>query len=141
MAIKEKVNVLDRKSRILEVLSTDYKWETYLYIFVSLVLIEIGCLILNDVISFKDSVPIVGTYPTAFAILIVVIGSLSLIYALYPFLKMAFPEIKKTEWPTWMLFLGNTARTFVFLILFTLIYLMFDIIISELLSRYCSFTE
>ncbi len=138
MAIKQKEDILDRKSRILEVLSKDYKWETYLYMFVSIVLIVLGSLILNGVISFRDSIPIVGTYPKAFAIVLVVVGVLSLIYSLFPFFKMAFPELKKVKWPGWMKFLGDTARTFIFLILFTLIYLMFDIIISELLSRYFS---
>ena len=138
MAIKEKVDILDRKSRILEVLSKDYKWETYLYMFVSLVLIVLGALILNGVITFRDSIPIVGTYPTAFAIVLVVIGALSLIYALFPFCKYAFPEFRKVKWPTWTKFFGDVIRTFVFLILFTLLYLMFDVIISELLSRYFS---
>jgi preprotein translocase subunit SecE len=138
MAVKEKVDILDRKSRILEVLNKDYKWETYLYIVVSLFLIEIGALILTGVISFKDNIPLIGTYPKGFAIAIVIIGSLSLVYAIFPFLRTAFPEIKKTTWPTWALFLGNAAKTFVFLIAFTLIYHMFDIIIGELLSRYLS---
>lgn len=138
MAIKEKVDVLDRKSRILEVLSKDYKWETYLYMFVSIVLIVLGTLIIKDVITFRDSIPIVGTYPTAFAIVLIVVGVLSLLYSIYPFVKLAFPELKKTEWPTLHKFLADTVRTFVFLICFTLIYLMFDIIISELLSRWFS---
>ncbi len=135
MAVKQKVDTLDRKSRILEVLSKDYKWETYLYIFVSLFLIEIGALILTNVISFKDSIPLLGTYPTGFAIAIVIIGALSLIYALFPFIKQAFPELKKVTWPSWGLFLGNTVKTFVFLIAFTLVYFMFDVIISTLLNR------
>ncbi|MCR5786118.1 MAG: preprotein translocase subunit SecE [Acholeplasmatales bacterium] len=138
MAVKEKVDILDRKSRILEVLNKDYKWETYLYIFVSLFLIEIGTLILTGVVQFKDSIPLVGTYPKGFAIAIVVIGALCLIYALFPFFKTAYPEVKKTTWPSWTLFFGNAAKTFVFLIAFTLIYFMFDIIIGELLSRYLS---
>lgn len=136
MAVKEKVDVLDRKSRILEVLAKDYKWETYLYMFVSTVLIVLGTLILQNIITFRDSIPIVGTYPTGFAIVLVVVGVLSLIYSIYPFVKLAFPELKKTEWPTVHKFLGDTLRTFVFLIVFTLIYLMFDVIISELLSRW-----
>jgi preprotein translocase subunit SecE len=136
MAVKEKVDVLDRKSRLLEVLAKDYKWETYLYMFVSLVLIILGLLILKNVITFKDSIPIVGTYPTPFAVVLVVIGTLSLIYSVYPFIKLAFPELKKTEWPRTNKFLGDVVRTFVFLILFTLVYLMFDVIISELLSRW-----
>lgn len=140
MAIKKKQDVLDRKSRILEVLSKDYKWETYLYIFISLFLIEIGALILNSVIQFKDTVPLLGTYPTAFAIIIVVIGVLSLIYALYPFIRQAYPEIKKVTWPKWSLFLGNAAKTFLFLIVLTLIYFVFDIIIGESLSRLFNFT-
>ncbi len=138
MAVKEKVDILDRKSRILEVLSKDYKWESYLFVVIALLLIEIGCLVLNSVITFKEDVPFFGSHPTGAAVTLIVIGSLSLVYALFPFIRNAFPEIRKTTWPSWTLFIGNTAKTFVFLIFFTLIYLMFDIIISELLSRLLS---
>jgi len=141
MAVKQKVDTLDRKSRILEVLNKDYKWETYLYIFISLFLIEIGSLILTGVISFKDSIPLLGTYPTGFAIAIVVIGALSLVYALFPFMKQAFPELKKVTWPKASLYLGNVAKTFIFLIGLTLIYFVFDVIIGETLSRLFNFTR
>ena len=136
MAIKEKVSDDDKKSRILEILSKDYKWESYLFIFLSIVLIILGTFILNGTLTVKQEIVIIGQYPTAFAWVLVTLGVLSLVYAAYPFLKLSFPELKKVKWPTWSKFLSDSFKTFIFMVIFTLLFLMFDIIISELLGKW-----
>ncbi len=138
MAIKEKVSDENKKSRLMEILGKDYKWESYLFIFLSIVLIILGTFILNGTLQVKNSVPVIGAYPTPFAVILIILGVLSLGYALYPFFKLAFPELKKVKWPTWSKFLSDTCKTFIFMITFTLLFLMFDVIISELLKRWFS---
>ena len=125
MAIKEKKE--EQTSRIWEYITTEHKWENYAFIFLSIAVLILGVFILNGTISVKSTVPIIGSFPKAFATIIVVIASLSLVYAVYPFVKVAFPELKKVTWPGKNLFL-------VFLIVFTLLYLMYDVLVSELIS-------
>lgn len=132
MAIKEKKEV--QTSRIWEYISTEHKWESYVFMFLSIAVLILGVFILNGTLTVKSTVPIIGSFPTAFAIIIVVVATLSLLYAIYPFVKVAFPELKKITWAGKKLFLGNTLKVFLFLTIFTLLYLMYDVLVSELLS-------
>ncbi len=132
MAIKEKQE--ESRSRLMEYLATEHKWENYLFVFLSIAVLILGVFLLNGTLEIKSTVPVIGSFPTAFAVIVTVVASLSLVYALYPFVKVAFPEFKKITWPTMPLFVGNTIKVFVFLIIFTLLYLMYDVLVSELIK-------
>lgn len=132
MAIKEKQD--ERKSRILEYLKTEHKWENYLFMFLSIAVLILGVFMLNGTLEVKPSVPIIGSFPKVFAIIVTVVSSLSLVYAIYPFVRSAFPELKKVTWPSWSLFFGNSLKVLVFLVVFTLLYLMYDVLISSFLA-------
>ncbi len=132
MAIKEKQE--ETRSRLMEYLSTEHKWENFLFVFLSVAVLILGVFILNGTLEIKSTVPIIGSFPTTFAIIVTSLAALSLVYALYPFVKVAFPEFKKVSWPTMPLFIGNTIKVFIFLIIFTLLYLMYDVLVSELIK-------
>ncbi|MGM9969012.1 MAG: preprotein translocase subunit SecE [Anaeroplasma sp.] len=119
--------------RIWEYLKTEHKWENYFFVVISLITLILGCLILTGSLVVKDNFPVIGDHPTAFAIILVVAAGLGLIYALYPFYKPAIPEFKKITWLTLPKFLGNTIRVFLFLIIFTLLFLLYDAFITEIL--------
>jgi preprotein translocase subunit SecE len=136
MAIKQKVKDEDKKSRILEILQTDYKWETYLFIALSIIVTVIGVLLLTGTLTISSQAPVIGSFPKVFSILLVVFGGLGLVYGLFPFAQYAWPELKKVTWPTKKVFIGNTIKVFTFLIIFTLVYLMYDVVISEFLARF-----
>lgn len=133
MAIKEKNE--EKGSKILEYIKTEHKWENYFFMFISICVLLLGVLILNGTLEIKSTVPVIGSFPTTFGVIVLVIAILSLVYAVFPFFKNAFPELKKVTWPRWMLFLGNTIKVFLFLIIFTLLYLMYDVLISELIGK------
>ncbi len=132
MAIKNKET--EKKSRILEILTTETKWESYLFVLVSIAALVLGILFLNGILAIRSDFPVLGSIPTAFAIILVVIGTIGLIYGLYPFFKPAWPELKKVTWPTWMHFLGDTVRTFIFIITLALLFILFDVLITEILQ-------
>lgn len=132
MAIKEKSE--NTKSRLAEILMSESKVLNYLVLALSIVVIILGVFNLNGTLEVKSTVPIIGSFPTTFAVILVVVGLLALVYSIYPFAKGAFPELKHVTWPSWALFLANTAKVFTFLIIFTLLYLMYDVLVSELIS-------
>lgn len=132
MAIKEKQE--ESRSRLWEYVSTEHKWENFLFVFLSVAVLILGVFLLNGTLEIKSTVPVIGSFPTTFAVIVTVVASLSLVYALYPFAKVAFPELKKITWPTMPLFISNTIKVFVFLIIFTLLYLMYDVLVSELIK-------
>lgn len=120
--------------RIGEYLKEEHQWENWLFLVISIITLLLGCLMLNGALQVRSDFPLIGEYPSVFAWILVVLASLGLIYALYPFLKPAFPELKKITWLTWPKFLGNAIRTFVFIIILTLLFMLYDVFITELLD-------
>ena len=120
--------------RIGEYLKEEHQWENWLFLGISIITLLLGCLMLNGALQVRSDFPVIGEYPTVFAWILVVLASLGLLYALYPFLKPAFPELKKITWLTWPKFLGNAIRTFVFIIILTLLFMLYDVFITELLG-------
>lgn len=132
---KAKTPVKRKKSRILEILKKDYKWESYLFFFISLVVLLLGILILTNALTINSDAWLIGTYPKPFAIILVVLGSITLLYAIYPFFKPAFPELKKITWLTGKKYFANFARVAIFLIIFALLFLLYETFITEILRR------
>ena len=54
---------------------------------------------LTGALVVKNNFPVIGDFPDVFAWILVVLASIGTIYALYPFFKPAFPEIKKISCP------------------------------------------
>ena len=119
-------------SRIGEYLKEEHKWESYLFIVIALITLLLGCLILNGSLEVKNSFPLIGDHPTLFAWILVGLSSLGLLYAVWPFFKPAFPEFKKITWLTWPKFLGNLARTFIFMLIFVGLLYLYDAFMSEI---------
>lgn len=120
--------------RIGEYLKEEHQWENWLFLVISIITLLLGCLMLNGALQVRKDFPVIGEYPQVFAWILIVLASLGLLYALYPFLKPAFPELKKITWLAWPKFLGNAIRTFVFIIILTLLFMLYDVFIAELLG-------
>lgn len=120
--------------RVWEYIKEEHKWESYVSLFFSLVVLILGCLMLSGTLVVKENIPVIGSIPTLFAWILVVLGAGGLLYSVYPFFKPAFPEFRKISWLTGYKFLGNTVRVFLFLIIFTLLFLLYDSFITEILA-------
>ncbi len=133
MAIKEKKD--DKKSKLWEILSKDYKWENYVFFLIALVVLLLGVLILDGTISISSDAVLIGSYSTAFAWILVAFGSLAIIYALFPFFQTAFPELKRITWIKGRKYFGNILRVFIFLIVLCLLFILYDYFITEALGK------
>lgn len=133
--IEKSKEKFEGKSRILEYLKTEHKWENYLFVVVSLVTLLLGILMLTGALVVKEDFPLIGSYPDVFAWILVIVAGIGVVYAIYPFFKPAFPEFKKISWLSWTKFLGNAVRVFLFLIIFALLFLLYDSFITQILAR------
>ena len=133
MAIKEKST--DKPSRIWQYLKETHKWENYVFLFFSVVVLVLGILILTGTLTVKENFWLIGEHPKAFAWTLVGIAGVFTIYGLYPFFKPAFPEIKKVSWLTLGKFIGNSIRVLLFITIFALLFLLYDAFITQILSR------
>lgn len=132
MAVKEKIN--DKPSRIMQYLKETHKWENYVFLLFSALVLMLGCLILTGTLTVKQNFWLIGEHPTVFAWVLVVVGILFTIYALFPFFKPALPEIKKVSWLTFGKWLGNSIRVLLFITIFALLFLLYDAFITQILA-------
>ena len=133
--IKKKRDKEDNKpSRILEYLKTEHKWENYLFLVISIVVLMLGILILTGVLVVREDFPLIGKNATVYGWVLVVVAGLGTLYALFPFYKPCFPEFKKITWLKGMKLLGDIVRVFLFITIFTLLFLLYDSFISQILG-------
>ncbi len=133
--IKKKRDKEENKpSRILEYLKTEHKWENYLFLVISLVVLMLGVLILTGVLVVREDFPLIGKNATVYGWVLVVVAGLGTLYALFPFYKPCFPEFKKITWLKGMKLLGDIVRVFLFITIFTLLFLLYDSFISQILG-------
>ncbi len=133
--IQKKHAKMEGKSRIAEYLKEEHKWENWLFLVVSTITLLLGVLILTDVLVVKDTIPVIGDYPTVFAWVLVVLSGVGLLYALWPFFKPAFPEFKKVTWTKGLKFVGNIVRVFLYILIFAGLFLLYDAFIQEIFER------
>lgn len=133
MAVKEKTQ--DKPSRIWQYLKETHKWENYVFLFFSVVVLLLGLLILTGALTIKESAWLIGDYPKLFAWILVGLAGVFTLYGLFPFFKPALPEIKKVSWLTFGKFVANSVRVLLFLVIFALLFLLYDAFISLLLAK------
>lgn len=134
MAIKVKNSNEIKPSKIKEILTTEYKWETYLLGVLSLVAITLGLLIFSNVLTVNEGTPVIGNFPELFAWIITIVGAVGFVLFAIPLFKPAFPELKKLTFPTFKVFVANATRVFIFIIVIALVFLLYESFIGALLG-------
>jgi preprotein translocase subunit SecE len=134
MAERKKLDVT-KTSKLREVLSTEYKWETYLIGFLSIFSLTLSLLMLTNVLTIKESTPIIGNNPLIFEILLLVLSIAGLVLFAIPFFRPAIPELSKLSFPTWRVFVANTTRVFIFLFVVVLLFLLYEAFITAFLGK------
>lgn len=133
MAVKDKS--AEKPSRIWQYLKETHKWENYVFLLFSVVVLVLGCLILTGTLTVRQDYWFIGQHPTAFGWILVVIAGIFTVYALFPFFKPAFPEFKKITWLTFGKWVGNSVRVLLFLVIFSLLFFLYDAFITQILAR------
>jgi len=136
MAIKQKQ--VEQKSKLLEVLTTEYKWENLLLGVLATVSGALAVMIISGstLLQINANFPILGqgNNGVIFAWVLLAISLFGLILVVYPFFLPAIPELKKITWPSWPKFLDHGVRVLIFLFILTGMLLLFDILIIRLLG-------
>ena len=79
----------DNKSKIKEILTKEYEWESYVMVVLSLIAVILGILIFSNVLVVNDSVPLIADNPMAFAWVITIVVIVGLvIFAVKQFKKI-----------------------------------------------------
>jgi preprotein translocase subunit SecE len=136
MAIKQKPT--EQKSKLVEILTTEYKWENLLLGILATVSGALALMIISGTgpLRIEPSFPVLGQEPNGliFAWVLFVISVFGLILVIYPFFLPAIPEIKKITWPTKSKFLDAAGRTLIFLFILTGVIFLYNVLILRLLG-------
>lgn len=134
MAIKKRDQI--QKSKLLEVLTTEYRWENLILGIVAIFAAAVSVMILDGTLKIAASFPILGegNNGTIFAACLLVVSLLGIILVIFPYLYSAFPEIRKIEWARGKGYLDSATRTFVFIIILAMTLLMYDLIITKIVG-------
>ena len=136
MAIKQKT--VETKSKLIEVLTTEYKWENLLLGILATLSGALALMIIsgNSLLQINENFPILGQGNNGiiFAWVLFSISIFGLILVIYPFFLPAIPELKKITWPSWPKFVDHSVRVLIFLFILTGVILLYNLLIIRLLG-------
>jgi preprotein translocase subunit SecE len=136
MAIKQKT--VETKSKLIEVLTTEYKWENLLLGILATLSGALALMIIsgNSLLQINENFPVLGQGNNGiiFAWVLFAISIFGLILVIYPFFLPAIPELKKITWPSWPKFVDHSVRVLIFLFFLTGIILLYNLLIIRLLG-------
>lgn len=129
----EKNENLKKENKILTIFTKEYKYEGIILLFLSLIALVLGTLVLMGISSegssglvINENVFLIGDYPSAFAWILIVLGAVSLILAVWPFYKPSIAEAKRISWSTKGQLLKNTAIVFAFILSMSIFFILSD---------------
>lgn len=130
-----------KSNSILAIFTKEYKYEGLVLLFLSLIAIVLGSMVLigestggANGLSINKDVFLIGDYPKAFAWILIILGAMSLVLAVWPFFRPSIAEIKRVSWPTRGTLFKNTAIVFAFIIIMSLYFLLADFLLGYLLQ-------
>lgn len=136
MAIKEKN--LEKKSKLKEILVTEYKWENLLLLVLATLSTALSLIIIinKGPISIDSNFPVLGdrTNQLIFAWILFAISMLGIGLVSAPFVAPAIPELKKVTWATKSEFIENSIRVIIFILFLILVIWAFDVVVVELIK-------
>lgn len=120
-----------KTNKIIEILKTEYPFERILLGVLGAFVLVLGVyLVEGTVLTIRlTNWWIFNTElkRTIFAIFVILIGSGSLILALWPFFLPSLAEMKKVTWPNRSTILNHSARVFGFIIVLSVFFVLADL--------------
>ena len=136
MAIKQKQT--EEQSKLIQVLTTEYKWENLLLGILATLSAALALMIIsgNVLLQIDPNFPILGQGNNGliFAWVLFAISIFGLVLVIYPFFLPALPELKKITWPSFPKFVDHATRVLIFLFILTGFILLFNFLILQLLG-------
>ncbi|MDD3382544.1 MAG: preprotein translocase subunit SecE [Bacilli bacterium] len=137
MAVEKKEN---KENKILTILTKEYKYEGLILLVLSLIAIVLGVLIIvgentgTSGLVIKDDVFLIGDYPKVFAWILIILGAVSLLLAVWPFYKPSIGEIRKISWPSKGVLLKNSVTVLLFSLAMSLFFLLVDLGLTQVVE-------
>jgi len=127
----KKFEIPEKKpSRVMEILRTEYPFERILLGVLGALVIILGVyLIQGDLLQIRLTSWFIFSTATRrliFSILVIIVGAVSFLMAIWAFFVPSFAEMKKVTWPNRSMILNHSARVFGFIIVVSLFFVLID---------------
>ena len=141
----DKVEKKDKKEKknFLALIAREYKYEGLILLFLGLVSIILGVMVLigvksdgSDGLVVNPDVWFIGDQPKAFAWILIILGAVSAVLAVFPYVRPSYGELKRVSWPTKKVMLENTAITFAFILIIAGLFLGYDAILNQVVKLF-----
>ena len=131
-----------KKNRLAEVFTKDYKYEGLVLLVLSIIAIILGVYFLVECYTldgdsyrkpFGDTF-LLGQYDREFSWLLTGLGVISLLLSIWPYYKPSVYEIKRVSWPTKKTMFENVLSAFIFTIIFVVFFAGIDLGLKVLIE-------
>ena len=112
-----------KKNRLAEIFTKDYKYEGLVLLILSIVAIVVGVLLLDN----YSEVMIGWISGSVFGWILVVLGGVSLLLSIWPYYKPSVYEVKRVSWPNKKTMFENVLSAFIFTIIFVVFFAGVDL--------------
>lgn len=112
-----------KKNRLVEIFTKDYKYEGLVLLLLSVIAIIVGVLLLD---SYSE-VMIGWISGKVFGWILVVLGGISLLLSIWPYYKPSVYEVKRVSWPSKKTMFENVLSAFIFTIIFVIFFAGVDL--------------
>lgn len=136
----------EKHSKVMEILKTEYTIENWLLAILSPVLLLYGVYIVIGSFGTVDLTAILGNSGVGFidfffqtdlariivGVVLILIGTMVIIYLILPILKPSIQEMKKVTWATSKQLAQDTTRVFAFLLFLMLVFTLYGYALEPL---------
>lgn len=123
-----------KRGQLMSVFTRDYKYEGIVLLILAVIAVVLGILIVTGTLSIPSDVFLLGDYPLVFAWILVGLGIISFILAVWPFYKPSVDEMKRVSWISRGELLKSSLTVFLFVLIFSLFFTGTDSAFSALIK-------
>ena len=131
------------KKSIMSKVFSEYKYEGLIFLIIALVGIVVGVELLIGVntngsegLAVNEDFFFIGAYPKVFAWMIIILGTLLLVFSIWPYYKPSFGEIKRVSWPTKKVMLENTLVVLAFILILAFLFIGYDALLNQVVKLF-----
>ena len=132
-----------KKKSLMSIVFKEYKYEGLIFMIIALVGIVVGVELLLGISSngeeglvVNEDFFFIGAYPKLFAWILIILGTISIIFSIWPYYKPSIGEIKRVTWPTKKIMLENTVITLSFILILAFLFIGYDALLNQVVKLF-----